>query len=598
MLIKARFRSICLKCGRNVEIGDVCSYFPGRSKVEHEACSDEGQVKRAKILESKATDAAVSIPCPSGLSYLPYQRAGIAYAMQRTGTLIADEMGLGKTIQGIGVINGDITVKTVLIVCPASLKLNWKAELEKWLTRRLTVCVLSSKKVEPAQIVVVNYDMLKKIPATAHFDLMLLDEGHYVKNPKAARTKHVFAIRRRCKRCVILTGTPIFNKPVDLWPMLQLVAPEEWDRDGKGFFKFAKRYCNARQEYVAKDKLVWLFDGATNLDELNERMRMTCMVRRLKIDVLPELPPKRRQIIKFEAKALIADEEDNFPLTDEFVEEMVVRKIPFSELSAARHATALAKVDLVVEHVKEALEGGSEKIVLFAHHRDVIDQLCAALAEYGVVSITGGTPLKARDEAVRAFQFDSSVRLFIGTIAAAGVGLTLTASSHVVFAERSWNPSECSQAEDRVHRIGQLQSVLVQILEIEGSIDARVSEVIAAKQEIADLALDVDYALDVTTRTVGVEKAMPVPVAEHDLVLAQLRYLSARCDGASSLDGQGFNGFDSAFGKQLARLTMLSLRQFLAAKNLLRKYGRQLEASRVIEELNLSNDDLLERLEG
>lgn len=155
-----------------------------------------------------------------------------------------------------------------------------------------------------------------------------------------------------------------------------------------------------------------------------------------------------------------------------------------------RHETALAKAPAVVSHLKDAMEGNRDKLIVFVHHKDVIDAMADAMQEVGVVQVTGDTPMAARQDAVDAFQNDPEVRLFIGNIQAAGVGLTLTASSHVVFAELDWVPGNMTQAEDRAHRIGQKNAVLVQHLVLDGSLDARLARTLIEKQAVLDQALD------------------------------------------------------------------------------------------------------------
>jgi hypothetical protein len=211
MLIVSKYSGVCLTCQREVRAGDRVSWLKGRKGVDHAACSAEGREIAAKTEASKATDVAPAVaaelPVPDGLSYLGYQKAGIAYALdeQRAGVLIADEMGLGKTVQAIGVINASPDVHRVLIVCPASLKLNWRNECVKWLVRPASLHVRNGKTTSTIvhgsvagasiSVEIINYDILKKLPAGATWDLLILDESHYVKNPKAARSKLVKDLR-------------------------------------------------------------------------------------------------------------------------------------------------------------------------------------------------------------------------------------------------------------------------------------------------------------------------------------------------------------------------------------------------------------------
>src|SRR5271166_4532052 len=281
MLITAKFASPCLECGKLCLTGDRVSWEKGARGVRHAACSEEGKALVAEIETSRATDSEQDFPCPKGLEYLGYQKAGIAYALKRRGTLIADDMGLGKTVQAIGVINAS-NAHNILIVCPASVKLNWARELERWLTRERSISIaMPGKKLEPGEIVICNYEQLDKIPAKASFDLLIADEAHACKNPKSKRTKGIMRLAKKVDgRVILLTGTPLLNgRPVELWPLLQIVNPEEWDKGDKGFVKYAWRYCAPVKEFHGNG-YHWNFNGAARLEELQERLRSTCMVRR------------------------------------------------------------------------------------------------------------------------------------------------------------------------------------------------------------------------------------------------------------------------------------------------------------------------------
>lgn len=562
--------------------------------------TDTVQKLKEDIAASMATDAEIDIPSPDGLEYLPYQKGGIAFAQGREGTLIADDMGLGKTIQAIGRINVDQSIKRALVVCPASLKINWKRELDKWLTRPMTVGIADAKTWPEADIAVVNYDILSKCPQVLAevWDLVCFDESHYIKNDRAKRTKVATAIKSRVR--LALTGTPILNRPIELFTTLNWLDPSAWG----SFWSFARKYAGAYQ-----DRYGWHFDGASNLDELQKQLRSTVMVRRLKADVLKELPAKRRQVVELvtngSAKVVTAErkawEESEERLADlqtqadlarglgdeesyrAAVKELSAGRLAaFTEMAKLRHDTALAKVDKCIEFLADALETGN-KIVVFAHHIDVIEALRAGLVNHSPVVVTGSTALDARQRAVDAFQADPSVKLFLGNIKAAGVGLTLTAASHVVFVELDWTPGWVTQAEDRCHRIGQTDSVLVQHLVLDGSLDAYLAKTLVKKQEVAEQALNGGASVDETIFDVvsfkePEKKSSGYVMTEDqiDAVMYALRALSSVCDGAAEKDFAGFNAFDSKYGKALAALPVLTQGQAKAAGRMLMKYKRQL----------------------
>jgi len=520
----------------------------------------------ADIEASHAVDAAITVISPDGLTYLPYQRGGIAYAMQRPSTLIADEMGLGKTIQALGIINADPNVKNVLVICPASLKLNWKREAEKWLVRPMSVAVTNGG-FPATNMVIVNYDVLTKFRAeitSRHWDMLVVDEAHYAKNPKAQRTKMLFGSKKdglsgiAADRRLFLTGTPILNKPVELWTLVQALDPDDL---GRNYIRFVKRYCAAEQT-----RFGWDVSGASNLDELQTRLRGKFMVRRLKQDVLTDLPAKRRQVIdiapngatsiidrenrlnqrKLDAIRAVAEAEasGNKAAYDSAVAQLKeAESIAFTEMSAARHEVAVAKIPACIEHIEMCLEA-SDKVVVFAHHLDVIDALVAAFPGCAVVSGAVAS-MEKRQAEVDRFQNDPSCRVFVGGIKAAGVGLTLTAASHVIFCELDWTPGGVTQAEDRCHRIGQRNMVLVQHLVFDGSLDARIARIIVDKQNVIDAALDdrtapvqvipVEVPAPRVPPTVAAPTPAPVPVPPGgpDLTLIRQMFDAAREESRS-----------------------------------------------------------------
>lgn len=463
-----------------------------------------------RMIASSATDCSFFPPAPPGKEYLPYQRAGIELMVREKNTLLGDEMGLGKTIQAIGLMNC-LRPKYTLIICPATLKRNWEREIRAWGTAPWSIRIAEGKEFPQANIVIVNYDILAKhetLLKSKKWDLLILDECQYIKNTKAQRTQVVCGNRHRlpiiAARRLALTGTPFLNRPIEIYNVLHLLDPKEWPN----MFKFAKQYCDAKMTGFG-----WDFSGHSNLEQLQTRLRSTVMIRRLKSDVLKDLPAKRRQVIELdpdsEGRKVLRMEEKfhegifagtgvpsqikNGELTEtEF--RNVVRFMrggspgAFEEMSTIRRLNGVAKIPQVIEHLEDAIES-SGKVVCFAHHKEVIEALHAHFGSRSVV-VAGDTPMAQRQRNVERFQNEPDLELFIGNLIAAGTGITLTAASHVVFAELSWVPGEVSQCEDRCHRIGQKESVLVQHLVIAGSIDAVMAKTIVAKQSVIETALN------------------------------------------------------------------------------------------------------------
>lgn len=581
---------------------------------------------------SRAVDADVRIPAPDGLSYLGYQKAGVVFGYDRPGTLFGDEMGLGKTIQAIGVLNCLLAEAIdpklrVLVVCPASLKLNWRRELEKWLVKQVPIFIADSKNCpDMLGVTVINYDILHKHDELLHrieWDVVICDEAHYLKaGQKSRRGKMVFGIEPTAKQAAagvtrvpgiqgkrkfLLTGTPIANKPAELFPLISYLDPIRWNN----FFKYGIRYCGGN-----KSGGYWDFSGSSNLEELQDILRSTIMVRRLKKDVLKELPPKRRQVIELaaegDAKRVVAAERAAFEGRDDVIAGLeaavelakadenedayrgavdALKKgfgTAFSEMAALRRDTAVAKIPQIIEHLREALEEG-EAVVVMCHHHQVSDAL---LAEFGELAVMhrGDMGIEEKDAAVRRFQgtaaekADPRCRLFIGSIQASGVGITLTRAAHVVFAELDWVPGNVSQAEDRCHRIGQAESVLIQHLVLEGSLDAIMAKRIIAKQEVIERALDIDSPAKSKEAgaTEGMKREQVAQLAaaitpEHKAAAhAAMKFLAARCNGAQSFDGAGFSKIDTTIGKSFAAQEWLSNKQAVIALKIAKKYRGQL----------------------
>lgn len=457
------------------------------------------------------------IPLPPGKELLPFQIDGIHEMYLRSSNiLLADEMGLGKTIQVLGYINMT-KPRRVLIICPNSVKLNWRKEAEDWLVDKYEIEIAGTGLCMFSDFTIINYEAVTRWGAAINmhpWDLVVVDEGHYIKNPSAARSKAVYSIKGT--KNVLLTGTPIVNYPFELFPLIHWLDKETWP----SFQRFASRYTYGSQSKYAR-----------NLSELQHRLREGVMIRRLKKEVLKDLPRKRRQIIEFskegyedllkeekkiwEAKdnkfkgadaineimqAINASKEtDNDPDFAAIIEKLQFNnRLYFEQIARMRHKVALAKVNLVIDHLDTALDyipgiksDSDNKIVVFGHHRDVLSQIHNHYGDKMSVLIMGGEDIESRHAKVQRFQNDKDCRVFCGGMSVAGLGLTLTAASHVVFAEMDWVPGVLTQAEDRCHRIGQeASSVLIQHLVLEDSLDAYMAKTVINKQKNIDKALN------------------------------------------------------------------------------------------------------------
>lgn len=403
-----------------------------------------------------------------------------------------------NTVQAIGVINMDASIKSVVIACPTSLSINWARELRKWLSRDLKIAIFTADSQDwESDIYVIPYSLIDRYPRLAEkeFDLRIVDEAHFVKNPKSKRAKATYAIKSRRK--ISITGTPIPNKPKEIFPILNDLDPEIWGN----YFSFAKRYCKAY-----RDRFGWNFDGASHLEELNTKLRSTLMIRRLKNEVVNEMPDKLRQVVELPSQgmeALIEQEiqayksmQKSWTKYAEEMDEYGGDANSLGELQKLRKKVALAKLPMILEYIDQLIDEQGNKLIVFAYHHEIIDAIKKKYENMSVV-LTGKTPLEERQRAVDLFQTNNNIKIFIGNIKAAGVGLTLTASSHVIFTEMDWVPANMVQAEDRAHRIGQKKSVFVQYFVLEGSLDARIAKVIDNKLKIEDTVLNKVIELEI-----------------------------------------------------------------------------------------------------
>lgn len=417
-----------------------------------------------------------------GNELLPFQRAGVEFKTKATRCLIGDDMGLGKTIQAIGYLALEPKKRPALIVVPASLKLNWKRELKKWLATDDVVAVLSGGNNQMAQIlgatiVIINYDILDKWISTLsqmHFEIMVVDECHLIKNPKTIRNKAVKTMSKIVPEIIFMTGTPIVNRPVELFPVLNMIDEKSWPK----FTSFAYRYCQA-----GNNGWGWSANGAANLEELHEFIKPFC-IRRTKSQVLTELPPKRRAsiIMQFDEKQ-----------RQEYLDALEAAKNSSKAaealrlIEAAKQAAVKGKLPAAIDWIETFIE--TEKLVVFCTHNLTVEALMTKFGKQ-TVRLTGSENLQEREIAVDRFQNDDNVRLFVGNIKAAGVGITLTAASNVAFLELGWTPGDHSQAEDRCHRIGQTDSVTAWYLLADDTIEEKIFELIEMKRQWVETVHD------------------------------------------------------------------------------------------------------------
>lgn len=445
----------------------------------------------ANLLESSsATDAEIVISNLSG-ELMPYQKAGVKYATQARRCFIADQMGLGKTIQAIAAIEQQ-NAYPVLIVCPKSLKENWRRECEKWIPHR-SVSILNSKdEVTKSDIIVVNYDIVSRFVDAIKFvglKSLICDESHYVKTSSAARTKTILQIAKSIPTngmILLLSGTPITNAPQEIVSQLEILGVL-----GKfgGKWAFLKRYAGA---YF--NGYHWDTSGATNTGELNIRLRQICYIRRVKDDVLKELPEKSRNVVVVpgSTKGMIAYNKAERDLVA-FLTENGYRASDSAQhlqkTGVLKRLASEAKMESACEWIDNFLESTDRKLVVFAHNVNIVDELAK---KYGGLRVSGRDDSDARQYAIDSFQNDPDSRVIVLNLQAGAVGITLTAASDVLFVQMGWTPAEHDQAEDRCHRIGQINHVQAYYMICAGTIDEDIYELIQAKRSVVDAVTDGD----------------------------------------------------------------------------------------------------------
>ncbi|MDQ3759915.1 MAG: DEAD/DEAH box helicase [Actinomycetota bacterium] len=432
---------------------------------------------------SGADDADIEIDGLGG-ELMPFQRAGVVYALERRRVFLADEQGLGKTIQALATVQADLAYPAV-VVCPASLKLNWLREIKAWLPGRTAIAISGrgDQELAGADLVVLNYEV-----AGSHLEALgnlspralILDESHYVKNPAAVRTQAVLALVERLGPDALrlaLTGTPVVNRPAELAPQLRAL-----DRLG---------------EYGTMSSFRRGYATAGSRRKLHSRLRSSCYLRRRKADVLAQLPAKRRAVVTVPTSnaAEYRRAERNFVrwLTEQVDGSGSGRIAPEAraealvKMTALRRLAARGKLEAALSWIEDFAESG-ERLVVFAHHREIQAAVIERFPD--CARLVGDDSMEEREANVRRFQGEAGPELCVCSLQVASHGFTLTAAANVAFLELDWTPAKHDQAEDRVHRIGQAESVTAWYLLATETIDERIAELLAQKRDVVDSVTD------------------------------------------------------------------------------------------------------------
>ena len=435
----------------------------------------------------------------------PYQREGIEYGLDKKRLIIGDEPGLGKTLQSIGIVD-TANAYPCLVICPSSLKINWQREFEKFTDKSALVLDNSVRTTWPYllkmgmhHVAIVNYESLRKYfvwdikggksfrlkdvvfcPQIRMFRSVIIDESHRVKDPSAQQTIFTKGITTGKEWIILLSGTPVVNRPEDLVAQLSIMGRLQ---EFGGRTKFMADYCTD-----PKDKKA---EPAVPLSVLSNQLYANCMIRREKAKVLPQLPDKTRVDLYVdisnapEYNLAAADLAEYLRQYTECTDWEIRRKMRMEALvrfMTLRQLATLGKVAQAVDFIRTFLDSG-KKLIVFCSLHEVVDALCKAFPR--AVTVTGRDSAASKQAAVDSFQNDPDVQLIVCSIKAAGVGLTLTASSNVAFVELAWTYADCCQCEDRAHRIGQKDNVTCYYLLGRGTIDQTIYSLIHKKKSIA-----------------------------------------------------------------------------------------------------------------
>ena len=474
-----------------MSIDEIADYV--NAKAERIHLSGSVTIDDEEVIDSMKERLAKIFP--TGHVLYPFQYTGVRYAEISNGRcLIGDDMGVGKTIQALAYAALHPEHHPVLVVAPANVKFNWLKESKKWLGSTYTSEVIRKGKdpVPDTDIVIINYDIMNKQKdalLARGFKTIICDESHYLKNYKAARTKATVEIAKGCESVLFLSGTAMSNRPIELWTTLMTLRPNEW---GGRWKEYTQRYCDGYH-----DGWGWKVDGSSNEEELNAKLR-DMMIRRLKKEVMSELPDKVRQYHYVEPTPSQwkmynnAQRESMTSLADHQSSNKGAKVLV--ELTRLRHMCGLMKVDATVDYINTYLSENDKPLLVFTHHKDVLEGILKSLQTQdntpSIALITGDIASEQRQKVVDGFQ-SGKIDVVLATTPAAKEGLTLTAADTVVFVEREWSPSHEEQAEDRVNRIGQdAETVWAVYMTVTNSIDEKFNKVIESKREVIKGILD------------------------------------------------------------------------------------------------------------
>jgi SWI/SNF-related matrix-associated actin-dependent regulator 1 of chromatin subfamily A len=441
--------------------------------------------KASIIKDNTVKDVVINYDKYSHRPPLDHQKEAIQKLVENKKFILADDMGLGKTTSTI-IAALEAKVKKVLIICPATLKINWKREIENYSDKSIYISEGKNFSTEH-DFVIINYDIIKNFHETkkngkslisdANFDLVIVDEAHYIKNAQAQRTKLINDFVKDIDRLWLLTGTPMTSRPIDYYNLLSLVDSPV----SKNWMAYVIRYC-AGYQFKAGFRKVWNVMGASNLDELRDRTSAT-ILRRLKENVL-DLPDKIITPVYLKLKSKDYEEVmgDYYDWYDKNPEESKSLTVQFTKLTKVRQIIANEKINQTIELAENIIEQ-DKKVIIFCNFTESLNRIVEHFGKTAV-RLDGSMSKIERQNSVDQFQENDKVKVFVGNIRAAGVGITLTAAESVIFNDLSFLPSDHAQAEDRAYRYGQKNNVLVYYPLFENTIEGIIYDILNNKKQV------------------------------------------------------------------------------------------------------------------
>jgi SNF2 family DNA or RNA helicase len=460
------------------------SYHVWGKVLESETIHDFWLPKGALIKTHTIKNIVVDYSKYSNRPPLEHQKEAIEKLAGSKRFILADDMGLGKTTATI-IAALETGAKKILIVCPASLKINWQREIENYTDRSVYISEGKNFSIEH-DFVIINYDILKNfydlksktesLISQGNFDLIILDEAHYVSNGQAARTKLVNSFSKSCERVWLLTGTPMTNRPMNYFNLLALIESPV----AQNWMAYAIRYCQGYQ-FTAGTRKIWNVTGASNLEELRDRTSRQ-VLRRLKTEVL-DLPEKIITPVYLRLKSKLYEGlmGEYYDWYNKNPDESTSLTVQFSKLMKVRQVIAEEKIKDTIELAENILEQ-DKKVIIFTNFTETLNRIADHFGKQAV-RLDGSTSKPQRQYAVDQFQDNEKIKVFVGNVKAAGVGITLTAAEAVIINDLSFVPGDLAQAEDRAYRYGQKNSVSVYYPIFDNSIEGIIYDMVNQKKQ-------------------------------------------------------------------------------------------------------------------